>query len=88
MGFGGATSAMITSLKNNKRTRKTSFDKLEDYQKESFSKLSFNKKTNKEDLEKIRLRIKKEQKITFFKNTLLFIFISLLLIYLIGFVIF
>ena len=30
MGFGGATSAMITSLKNNKRTRKSFYEKKYD----------------------------------------------------------
>jgi len=31
MGFGGSVGAMLTSLKNNKRTRVSTFKKLKDY---------------------------------------------------------
>ena len=31
MGFGGSAAAMITSLKNNKRTRVSTFKKMKDF---------------------------------------------------------
>ncbi|WGH74292.1 hypothetical protein P8625_09200 [Tenacibaculum tangerinum] len=39
MSFGGAVSAMITSLKNNKRKRVSAFEKLERFQKENSDEL-------------------------------------------------
>lgn len=73
MGFGGATSAMIASLKHNKRTRKTSFDKLEKYQKENKSKLHFDKKASEKDLEIIRNRLKKKNANTLLKSIVIFL---------------
>ena len=43
MSFGGAVGAMITSLKNNKRTRVSAFDKLKNY-KEKNDQLVFKNK--------------------------------------------
>lgn len=88
MGFGGATSAMIASLKHNKRTRKTSFEKLERFLKEDNNKLYFDKKSSKQDLERIRKETQKEQRISFLKNALSFVLVAVILIYVIGFVIF
>ncbi len=37
MSFGGAVSAMISSLKNNKRNRVSAFDKLKNYKAKKVS---------------------------------------------------
>ncbi|MAZ26103.1 MAG: hypothetical protein CL868_03365 [Cytophagaceae bacterium] len=59
MGFGGAVSAMITSLKNNKRERKSRFDTpMLGYRPKKFVD---HKKCSPEHLEAIRKRIKAEQ---------------------------
>ncbi|MDX8553879.1 hypothetical protein MK851_09635 [Tenacibaculum sp. 1B UA] len=81
MSFGGAVSAMITSLKNNKRKRVSAFDKLERFQKENSDKLYFNKSANKKELEKIRLQILKGNTNRFIKNSIAFLIIFSLLLY-------
>lgn len=86
MGFGGSVSAMISSLKNNKRNRKTAFEKLEKYQKETNDKLHFDKVATKKELEKIRLRITKENRKSLIRSYLLILILTLALVYVIGFV--
>ncbi|WP_439131403.1 hypothetical protein [Polaribacter sp.] len=54
MSFGGAVSAMITSLKNNKRTRVSAFDKIKNNTTKSKIKLHFNKEATSEELLKIK----------------------------------
>ncbi|REH56702.1 hypothetical protein C7448_101745 [Tenacibaculum gallaicum] len=81
MSFGGAVSAMITSLKNNKRKRVSAFDKLERFQKENSDKLYFNKSTNKKELEKIRLQTIRGNTNRFIKNSIAFLIIFSLLLY-------
>lgn len=88
MGFGGAVSAMITSLKNNKRNRTSTFDKLERFQKEDNDKLYFKNTASAEDLLKIKLQLKKENKILLIKNCVLIILGLIIIYFLIGFVIF
>jgi len=87
MSFGGA-SYMITSLKNNKRSRKSAFENLERYQKDHKSKLHFNKLTTDKQLKKIKLQMRKENSISLIKNILFLIFSFLVLYFLVGFVIF
>lgn len=70
MSFGGAVSAMLTSLKNNKRKRVSAFEKLERFQKENNDKLYFKKAANETQLKKIRLKTKQQQQINLIKNTL------------------
>ncbi len=64
MGFGGTVSAMITTLKNNKRDRKSTFDTLKDHNRKTknYNKLVFNKEASKEQLQKIRNSIQKENR--------------------------
>ncbi len=65
MSFGGATSAMIASIKNNKRSRKSAIEKLKKhgyYDNDTPDQLSFNKTATEEQLEKIRLEAKKENR--------------------------
>ncbi|MDO6675361.1 hypothetical protein Q4517_07335 [Tenacibaculum sp. 1_MG-2023] len=81
MSFGGAVSAMITSLKNNKRKRISAFDKLERFQKENSDKLYFNKSANKKELKKIRLQTLRGNTNRFIKNSIAFLIIFSLLLY-------
>ena len=76
MGFGGSVSAMISSIKNNKRSRPSAFKKLKRFEKNSYKKGSINKKANPKLLKEIRLKTKKENKIRFLKNALLFLIIA------------
>lgn len=62
MGFGGSVSAMITSLKNNKRTRVSTFKKLKGYQNTSYKKGKIEKKATPQQLKEIREKIQKENK--------------------------
>ena len=76
MSFGGAVGAMITSLKNNKRDRKSALKRLKDnpaaYGEEG--KLHFENTATPEQLKKIMIR-----------NVSIIVVILLLLIYFIGF---
>ncbi len=62
MSFGGSVSAMITSLKNNKRSRKSTFDKLKAYEKVTVTKVEFENTATPEQLKEIRVRLQKENK--------------------------
>tara|TARA_R110000765_G_scaffold252124_2_gene353443 strand:+ start:309 stop:575 length:267 start_codon:yes stop_codon:yes gene_type:complete len=62
MGFGGAVSAMLTTLKNNKRERKTRFDISTNNSGKNFKPFVDHKKSTPEGLKAIRLRLKAEQK--------------------------
>lgn len=44
MAFGDSVSAVMTSLKNNKRTRPSAFNKLKDYENNTYKKGSIDKK--------------------------------------------
>ncbi len=80
MSFGGAVSAMITSLKNNKRKRVSAFDKLERFQKENSDRLYLNKSASKKELEKIRLQTLRKNRNLFINNSIaLFIIFSILI---------
>lgn len=78
MSFGGAVSAMIHSLKSNKRDRKTLFDKkgalYNDIRRKT---LLTDKKATAEQLTEIRNRIKKERRNRYIK---IFGLISLILL--------
>lgn len=64
MGFGGAVSAMVTTLKNNKRDRKSTFKKMKQYESSSNNadQLIFTKKATPDQLKKIRTEIRKENR--------------------------
>ena len=82
MGFGGAVSSMITSIKNNKRNRKNTFEKLERFQKENNDQLHFNNAATKKELQEIRTQLKKENLINIIKKGLLLLAVILLFSYL------
>jgi len=67
MGFGGSVAAMIATIKNNKRNRVSTFDKIKDYKKSNKSKVYFDKKASPLDLKKIRDKIQKENELVFRK---------------------
>ncbi len=62
MGFGGSVSAMISSLKNNKRSRVRTFDKLKRYENVKYKKGKIEKKATPQQLKEIRERIQKENR--------------------------
>ena len=84
MSFGGAVSAMLSSLKNNKRERKSAFDKLKNVGK-SKDTLHFEKKASAKELEDIKMTLQKESKITYIKNALLFGLLLFVFIYFLAF---
>lgn len=84
MGFGGSVSAMITSLKNNKRKRVSAFEKLERFQKENNDTLHFKKSASKKQLEEIRIKTKRENKIVWIKNLVFLVVIFSILFCLIN----
>lgn len=61
MSFGGAVSAMVTSLKNNKRERKSALKRLKDNPAEygDAGKLHFENKATQAQLQKIREDLKR-----------------------------
>ncbi len=73
MGFGGSVSAMLASLKNNKRNRPSAFKKLKENGVEytSRTKLHFDQKSTPAQLRVIRKRIKRENRIAFAKKVII-----------------
>ena len=67
MGFGGSVAAMISSLKSNARSRKTTYDKkdktFDRYGHEKKNRAIKTKSATPEQLEKVRTRLKKENRI-------------------------
>ena len=60
MSFGGAVSAMTTSLKNNKRTRPSAFKKLKENESGAYKKGSIDKKASPKLLKEIREKTRRE----------------------------
>lgn len=88
MSFGGSVSSMITSLKNNKRIPKRTFDSLEKRLTPDKNKLYFKNKANARQILEIRKKVRKEKRKEFLFNSILFLIIALFLWFVIGFVIF
>ena len=81
MGFGGSVSAMITSLKNNKRSRASVLEKLKEYENIKYKEGKIEKKATPQQLKEIRERLQKENKRTrILTITILSIFSIVLLI--------
>ena len=83
MSFGGAVSAMMTSLKNNKRTRVSAFNKLKGYDGIKYKKGRIEKKATPEQLKKIREKLQREN-----KKDLLITIIVIVSLLILSFVIF
>ena len=82
----GVVSAMKTTLKNNKRGRKSAFKKLKDNPTEHEpGKLHFENKATQAELEKIREKVKRENKRIMIRNVTIIAVIMIILIYFIGF---
>ena len=62
MSFGGAVSAMATSLKNNKRPRVSAFKKMEGYKDVKYKKGTIDKTASPQQLREIRERLQQENK--------------------------
>ena len=62
MSFGGAVSAMITSLKNNRRQRSSAFDKVKNYGEVHSKKPFIDKKASPQQLKEIREKLKRENR--------------------------
>ena len=78
MSFGGSVSAMITSLKNNARTRKSLFDNADYFRNNNSgnSKIKLGKKATAEQLEKARIQIAIENRRVNIKRVLALICFS------------
>ncbi len=87
MSFGGAVGAMITSLKNNKRDRKSALKRLKENPAEysEGGELYFDKKATPAQLHKIREDLKGENRKAFIRKAVIVGIIFVLLIYFIGF---
>ena len=86
MSSGGSIAAMITSLKNNKRPRKSALKKYKNYTFERKGKLHFDKKASQKQLILIRERIRLENRRRMRMYIILFISFFIVLISIIGFV--
>ena len=85
-GVGGAVSAMKNTLKNNKRERKSAFDKLKKHPSEHpEGELHFEKTATQAQLQKIREDVKRENRKAMIRNVSIILAIMLILIYFIGF---
>ena len=83
----GVVSAMKTTLKNNKRERKSAFKNLKDKGVESSGKteLHFENKATPRQLKEIRKKLQRENKIRTRNRLLIIGVIIVILIYFIGF---
>ena len=76
MSFGGHVQAMINSIKNNKRERITIYDREEYYKIKKFRKYrKLYKSASKEQLEKVRKKVKKQNLID---NIIMYFFLVIL----------
>ena len=78
--------AMITTLKNNKRKRVSTFKKMKGFKEGKNIQVSFDKSATPHQLKNIREKLQKENKQILKRNIIILIFIMILLIYMIGFV--
>lgn len=87
MSFGGAVGAMITSLKNNKRDRKSALKKLKESGVEYADKteLHFENQASPSELKRIREKVQKENQRIMRRNIIIIAVIMLIAIYFIGF---
>jgi uncharacterized protein with von Willebrand factor type A (vWA) domain len=79
-------SGMITSLKNNKRTRVSTFDKLKNFKEGKNIQVAFDKKASPYQLKKIKDKLQEDNKKLFKRNILIIIALISIMIYVIGFV--
>ena len=78
-------SGMITSLKNNKRTRVSTFDKLKNFKKGKSIQVAFDKEASSYQLKKIKEKLQEENKKSLKKTVIILIVAICIIIYAIGF---
>ena len=78
--------AMVTTLKNNKRTRVSTFKKMKDFKEGKNIQVSFDKKATPDQLKNIREKIQRENSKKLKRNVIIFATLIAVLIYVIGFV--
>jgi hypothetical protein len=78
-------SGMITSLKNNKRTRVSTFDKLKNFKKGKSIQVAFDKEASSYQLKKIKEKLQEENKKLLKRNVIILIVAICIIIYSIGF---
>lgn len=87
MGFGGSVSAMICSLKNNKRERKSAFKKMKEYSNYASpsDRLVFKNKATEKDLSLIRKTVRSENRKRLILNGIGLVLIGFLIVYLLNY---
>ena len=79
-------SGMITSLKNNKRTRVSTFEKMKNFKEGKNIQVSFDKKSTPDRLKRIKEKLQAENKKSLKGNIIIIIVAISIIIYVIGFV--
>jgi|TARA_B110000902_G_scaffold242574_1_gene294046 uncharacterized membrane protein len=79
-------SGMITSLKNNKRTRVSTFEKMKNFKEGKNIQVSFDKKSTPDRLKRIKEKLQAENKKSLRGNIIIIIVAISIIIYVIGFV--
>ena len=79
-------SGMNTSLKNNKRTRVSTFEKMKNFKEGKNIQVSFDKKSTPDRLKRIKETLQAENKKSLKKNIIIIIVAISIIIYVIGFV--
>lgn len=80
------TSHMITSLKHNKRSPVSAFEKMKNFKEGINIQVSFDKKSTPHQLKRIREKIQNENRKSFKKKLILFGTIIAFIIFCIGFI--
>ena len=78
MSFGGSVAAMISSLKNNARDRKTMYDTKHTYQRKpsaSFQRL-LKKRPSQKEIEAIRVKLKQRRKLEAWATALIVLILA------------
>jgi|TARA_B110000238_G_C16127333_1_gene439804 hypothetical protein len=86
MGFGGSVSAMIASMKANKRSRVSTFDKIKHLKKRNHIAVHFKNEATPKELKILKAKIQRNHKKKALKSVVILLVIIALLIYAIGFV--
>ncbi|MDP5107157.1 MAG: hypothetical protein NWQ31_13420 [Polaribacter sp.] len=79
-------SGMITSLKNNKRPRVSTFEKLKNFKEGKNIQVSFDKKATPHQLKRIREKLQEENKKPLKRNAIILMVAICIIIYVIGFI--
>lgn len=82
----GSIAAMITTLKNNKRTRVSTFEKMKNFKEGKNIQVYFDKNATPHQLKNIREKLQKENSKKLKRNLILFGTVMAAIIYFVGFV--